>query len=442
MKFRTVKGTRDFYPTDMAIRNWIVDTWKRVSLNHGFEEYDSPIFEYLDLFKAKSGEAIVSELFHFTDRGDRELAIRPEMTPSLARMINARAQSLPLPIKWFSVPRLCRAERPQRGRLREFFQWNIDIVGIDDAVTDAECIFVAVDFFRQIGLTPADIVMKINSRALLAALLSARGFAENRHADIFVVLDKRDKLSQDDFIKSVEKITQSGSRRGKEKTTLIEIGQAHGKTGLESLAGMAEGNKSAERELTRLRNVFDILNTLGVADYCEFDMGIVRGLAYYTGVVFEAFGKAGLKRAICGGGRYDQLLEVLGGPPMSGTGFGTSDVVILDLLIELNHVPTEATISKQNDFYVIDADANLFNEVLSLVAKLRKAGFAAEFSYRRQAIGKQIKQAAANNTRWAVIVGNEYTERGVLSVKDLDTGEQVEIPIRTFLDNPHAPMGK
>ena len=153
MKYHAVKGTRDFYPRDMAIRNWIVDAWRRVSLRNGFEEYDGPIFEYLDLFRAKSGEGIVSELFHFTDRGERELAIRPEMTPTLARMIAAQAASLPRPIKWFSVPRLCRAERPQRGRLREFFQWNADIVGTDDVLADAECIFVVLDFFRDVAFT-------------------------------------------------------------------------------------------------------------------------------------------------------------------------------------------------------------------------------------------------------------------------------------------------
>ncbi|MEP0842849.1 MAG: ATP phosphoribosyltransferase regulatory subunit, partial [Phycisphaerae bacterium] len=155
MKFQNPKGTRDFYPEDMAVLNWIMDGWRRVSLRNGFEEYEGPIFEYLDLYKAKSGEGIVSELFHFEDRGGRALAIRPEMTPTLARMVAARAQSLPRPIKWFTLPRLCRAERPQRGRLREFFQWNADILGADEVLADAECIFTALDFFREAGLTPA-----------------------------------------------------------------------------------------------------------------------------------------------------------------------------------------------------------------------------------------------------------------------------------------------
>jgi len=434
MKFQAPKGTRDFYPEDMAARNWVMDAWRRVSIRNGFEEYDGPIFELLDLYKAKSGEGIVSELFHFEDRGGRELAIRPEMTPTLARMIAARANSLPRPIKWFSVPRLCRAERPQRGRLREFFQWNIDVVGVDDVVSDAECILVAVDFLREIGLTPNDVVMKINSRSLLSSLLAAQGFEKDRHEAIFAVLDKRDKLPREAFVETVEKV----SRDGEEKTTLSSIGQAAGPDGLAGLAKMAEENAPAEAELDRLRQLLDLLARMGVGEYCQFDMGVVRGLAYYTGVVFEGFGKGEFQRAICGGGRYGFLLEAVGGPPMSGIGFGTSDVVILTLLAELDRLPAEARKSKQVDVFLIDADQSLFGEVLKLAAGLRRAGIAAEFSYRRQALGKQLKQASACNASRAVIVGNEYTQRQALSVKDLASGKQVEVNVDRFLADPLA----
>ena len=432
MKFQAVKGTRDFYPEDMAVRNWIVRAWREVSLRNGFEEYDGPIFEYLDLYKAKSGPGIVSELFHFKDRGERDLAIRPEMTPTLARMICAQAQSLPRPIKWFSTPRLCRAERPQRGRLREFFQWNIDIVGIDDVVADAECIFVILDFFRYVGLTPKDVVLKINSRSLLAALLTSRGFVPERHQGIYIVLDKRDKLPEDAYAEMVGKIV----RNDKERADLAAIVQAQGEQGLRDIAGLVEHDQAATAEMGRLQRLFDLLGGMGVADYCAFDMGVVRGLAYYTGVVFEAFGRAGLQRAICGGGRYDQLLELLGGPTMSGIGFGTSDVVILDLLTELMRLPDDAKVSKRVDFYVIDAAADQLDAVLVLVAKLRSAGHAAEFSYKRQPIGKQIKQASAVGAGRAVIVGNEYVERRAVAVKNLATGQQVEVPVDEFLKNP------
>jgi len=432
MRFQAPKGTRDFYPEDMAALNWIMDAWRRVSLRNGFEEYEGPIFELLDLYKAKSGEGIVSELFHFEDRGGRELAIRPEMTPTMARMIAARANSLPRPIKWFSMPRLCRAERPQRGRLREFFQWNIDVVGIDDVVSDAECIFVAVDFFREVGLTPADVVMKINSRSLLASLLIAGGFERPRHDEVYAVLDKRDKVPEEAFIEMVDKVVRSPY----EKQTLLDIGRAAGDAGLASLAEMALENEPAEAELERIRQLLGLLAKMGVGEYCQFDMGVVRGLAYYTGVVFEGFGKGSFQRAICGGGRYGLLLEAVGGPPMSGIGFGTSDVVIMELLGELNRVPAEAKTARKVDLFVIDADASLFGDVLELAARLRRGGFVAEFSYRRQALGKQFKQAAACNASRVVIVGSEYTDRRALSVKNLTTGTQVEVPVERFLADP------
>jgi histidyl-tRNA synthetase len=437
MNFQAPKGTRDFYPEDMAVRNWIMDAWRRVSLRNGFAEYDGPIFELLDLYRAKSGEGIVSELFHFEDRGGRELAIRPEMTPTLARMVGARANSLPRPIKWFSMPRLCRAERPQRGRLREFFQWNIDILGLDDVVADAECVYVAVDFFREVGLAPADMVMKINSRSLLAALLSARGFEPARHADIFVVLDKRDKLPSDVFAESVRKVAQSGE----EQSTLLSIAGAAGHAGLADLAEMAAGNEAAEREIGRLKELFTRLGQMGVGDYCAFDMGVVRGLAYYTGIVFEAFGKGQLQRAICGGGRYDQLLEVLGGPPMTGVGFGTSDVVIEVLLRELGKLPTILAEPPAVDVYLIDAAPEFFPKVLELTGRLRQTGLRAEFSYRRQSVGKQLRSAAAARARQAVIIGQEYAERGAVSVKDLATGQQVETVVEAFLANPLEQRG-
>jgi histidyl-tRNA synthetase len=347
-------------------------------------------------------------------------------------MIAARANSLPRPIKWFSVPRLCRAERPQRGRLREFFQWNIDVVGVDDVLADAECIFVALDFFREVGLTPDDVVMKVNSRSLLSAVLEARGIERDRHDAIFVVLDKRDKLPEEAFVKAVETIASKGD----EKTSLLMIGQATGAKGLASMEELAADNKAAQAELTRLKELFELLAKMGVADYCTFDMGVVRGLAYYTGIVFEGFSTGGLRRAICGGGRYDQLLEVLGGPPMSGVGFGTSDVVIQDVLEELDRLPAEAYASGQVDFFLIDADTTLFGKVLELTASLRHQGVSAAFSYRRQAVGKQLKQASGNGARFAVIVGAELTERGVVSVKNLGTGKQVEMDVKTFLANP------
>jgi histidyl-tRNA synthetase len=286
-----------------------------------------------------------------------------------------------------------------------------------------------VDFLREVGLAPADVVMRINSRSLLSALLVARGFEVGRHAGLFVVLDKRDKLPPEAFAAELAKVTSDEVERG----TLNAISQAKGDVGLAGLAQMAEGNEAAGGELARLRRLFELLGIMGISEYCTFDMGVVRGLAYYTGVVFEGFAKGGLQRAICGGGRYGELLEVLGGPAMSGVGFGTSDVVILDVLTELNKLPAAAKAGKRVELFLIDANAELFPEVLRLAAELRRRGMCAEYSYKRQAVGKQFKQAAAANAARAVIVGVEFKERGVLAVKDMATGQQAEMTVETLL---------
>jgi histidyl-tRNA synthetase len=367
MKIRNVKGTRDFYPQDMALRNWLTDAWRRVSLRNGFAEYDGPIFEHLELYTAKSGDEIVSQLFHFTDRGGRRLAIRPEITPTLARMINARARSLPRPIKWFSIPRLCRAERPQKGRLRELFQWNIDIVGVDDLLADAESIFVAVDFLREIGLTAAECVVRINSRRLVAAILADLNVPDDRMDAAYALLDKSDKIPREALA-----ATWTEAFADRVPFSLIEpIIEVRGLDQLRERIGQAgSAFAAAERELPAVESLFAHLDTFGITDYCLFDMSIVRGLAYYTGVVYECFDRNAAHRAIAGGGRYDNLLKILGGPEMPGVGFGMGDVVLTDLLTELNKLPTH---TESLDFFVIPAGAEFRDRAVRLVAGLRAA---------------------------------------------------------------------
>jgi histidyl-tRNA synthetase len=426
MKIASVKGTRDFYPDDMTVRNWICDAWRRVSVRNGFLEYDGPILEYLDLYKAKSGEGIVGELFHLQDRGGRELAIRPEMTPTLARMINQRAGALPRPIKWFSVPRMCRAERPQRGRLREFFQWNVDIVGVDDLIADAECIFVMVDFLREIGLTEADVVMKYNSRRLVGTALGAMGFSPEETPTLLALLDKQEKVPPDTFERMLDESVEDPARRAA-MTSLLRV---------KCIEGLTEQpwSQAASTEIGEVKRLSAMLELMGVSPYCEFSLSVVRGLAYYTGSVFEAFGReGGLRRAICGGGRYDELLSVLGGPPMSGVGFATSDVVIQDLLAERGLLPDSAS---SIDVFVIDADASFFSQAVQLASKLRSKGFSAGFSYKRQSVGKQMGQASAQGADRVAILGLETAERGTVTVKEMSTGRQSEIPLEAFIASP------
>ena len=420
MKFQSVKGTRDFYPAEMRLRSWIMDAWRRVSLRNGFEEYDSPIFEYLDLFTAKSGDEIASQLFAFEDRGGRKLAIRPEITPSLARMVNEKINALPRPIKWFSMPRLCRAENPQKGRLREFFQWNIDIIGSDEILADAECILVCVDFLREVGLTPQDVQVRIGSRPLAMAAMQAANVSEENQTPVLAILDKRPKVSQEEF---EALMTKAGLSAG-QIAAVCRFQDAQSPEEVLELLG-----DSIAEPVAKLRDLLDRLRVMGVADYCKLDLRIVRGLAYYTGIVYEVFDIGANLRAIAGGGRYDNLLEVLGGPKVGACGFGMGDVVLGILLEERGKLP-ESIKAASVEYFVIDGADGLADKVLEVVGALRRKGVAADFSYKRQPVGKQLKSANGRNARKALILQGD----GKVAIKDLATGEQRETTLGEFLD--------
>ena len=425
MKIPPVKGTRDFYPNVMAVRNFIIDGWKSASIRNGYQEYDGPLFEYLDMYRVKSGDEIVEQLFHLTDRGGRELAVRPEITPSLARMVNQRINSLPRPVKWFSVPRLCRAERPQKGRLREFFQWNIDIIGVDDLLADAEVIFTAVDYLRSLGLTSGDVAVRISSRSMLAAVLSSAGVENAQLDSVYAVLDKRSKLSEEAFSEILSGVVSDPQLRSR----ICELMSAGSLDDLEDYAAGCEESAAAIREL---RDLFDILEKMGVGEFCRFDIGIVRGLAYYTGIVFEIYDAADELRAIGGGGRYDNLLRQFGGPDVPATGFGMGDCV-LEILLREKGLLEESVPGMGLDYYVVYPDREYLPEVLKTVSSLRKAGFSCNFSYKTPGLGKQFKHAAAQGAARCVVIGEEVKD-GKLSVKDMATGEQVLVDKDGLLD--------
>jgi len=426
MKIPPVKGTRDFYPPEMAVRNFIIDGWKAASLRNGFEEYDGPIFEYLKMYQVKSGDEIAEQLFSLTDRGGRELAIRPEITPTLARMVNQQINSLPRPIKWFSVPRLCRAERPQKGRLREFFQWNIDIIGVDSVVADAEVIFCTVDYLRRIGLTERDIKAKISCRCLLAEFLKVVGVPEKQLDSIYPILDKRAKVPPEVFEAMLsEQISDSEAiKRINDFMAVDEIGQVCQLFGTNS-----DNVGDISHAIKNLEVLFDYLDRMGIGEYCVFDPSIVRGLAYYTGIVFEVHDAVGDLRAIAGGGRYDDLLKQFGGPEVSGTGMGMGDCVLEILLKErglLDNLPGSGL-----DYFVAYTDAELLQKALEITAKLRHKGKSVNFSYKSAGLGKQLKQASAQNARACIILGEEL-EQNRLVVKDMATGEQQVVDYEEF----------
>jgi histidyl-tRNA synthetase len=424
MKIPPVKGTRDFYPPQMARRNWIVDGWKAASLRNGFEEYDGPIFEYLKMYQVKSGEEIVEQLFSLQDRGGRDLAIRPEITPTLARMVNRQINALPRPIKWFSVPRLCRAERPQKGRLREFFQWNIDIIGEDSPEADAEVIFTTVDYLRSVGLTSQHVQARISSRRLLAAVLKRIGIAAENLDSLYVLLDKKPKLPVETFdALLVEQAPDSDRAR--------RISDFMALDSVERVQEIVDPDEETLNAATELKVVFAALELMDIADYCVFDPSIVRGLAYYTGVVFEVHDVGGELRAICGGGRYDNLLRDFGGPDVAATGMGMGDAV-LEILLEEKGLVDDQVPKRQLAYFVACADHVFSKEMYRITAAIRSRGHSANFSYKLGGLGKQLKIAAAQNAGKCVIIGQEFME-GKLAVKDMGTGEQTTVDVEAFL---------
>lgn len=426
MKIPPVKGTRDFYPKEMAVRNYIMDGWKAASRRSGFEEFDGPIFEYLQMYQIKSGDEIVEQLFHLTDRGGRDLAIRPEITPTLARMVNQQVNALPRPIKWFSVPRLCRAERPQKGRLREFFQWNVDIIGEESILADAEVIFCSIDYLRSVGLTACDITAKISSRRLLAALLKNIGIAEDKLTVLYPILDKKSKIPAEAF----EEILRKEVPDSATVETILKLMDLHDADHIADVVNLNDGAKAA---LAELQSLFAILRSMGVGDYCRFDMSIVRGLAYYTGMVFEIHDAVGSLRAICGGGRYDNLLKDFGGPAMTAVGMGMGDCVLEILLREKGILKDDTLTTKQLDYFVAAVDPSLTDKAVELTARIRLAGLRCEFSYKAAGLGKQLKQASAYNSAKTMILGQEYSDAKQLVIKDMVSGRQAAVQEDAFV---------
>jgi len=423
-KIQGPKGTRDFYPQDMAWRNYITDAWRKVSERNGFEQVDGPIFESLELYKVKSGQEIVSELFHFEDRGQRQLAIRPEFTPTLARMIASKANALTKPIKWFCTSNFCRAERPQRGRLREFWQWNVDLVGLDGPQADAEVIFTAIDLLRQLGLTPKDIKVKISHRITVKNILTKLNVPQEKMDQAFKLLDGRDKMSPEIFAQKAQEL-------GLNKDNAQKFDDACAKTySGDSLQDLCKA--IGLNDIPQLSQLHQQLKNFDIAQWCEFDLGIVRGLAYYTGMVFEIHETQGAERALAGGGRYDQLIQMFGGPAIPACGFGMGDVVLGLVLQDKNLVPER--IQTAPDFFVI-ATTDLGNEqLIPLVSKLRWAGRHARFSYKTtRNLGKLMKEASASGAAFAIILDDKIKE-GILTLKDLVNSEQQECPLIDLIE--------
>ncbi len=407
-------GFRDFYPEETALRNHIFGVWRSVAARYGFVEYDGPPLEALELYTEKSGDEIVAQLYTFEDKGGRQVALRPEMTPSLARMVAARARGMKKPIRWFSIPQLFRYERQQRGRLREHYQLNMDLIGEPGPLADAEIIGASIDVMRGLGLGVGDVRVRISDRRVVSHLLRRAGVPDTALPDALVALDKIDREPHD---RLRARLTTSGVSTEAANRTL-ELGAVRGADALrDTLRGVPDGEETGEG----LFACVDALGAMGLGDFVDIDLSIVRGLAYYTGIVFELFDARGTFRAICGGGRYDGLLERLGGVDLPGTGFGMGDVVLGELLRDRDLVPT---LAGNIDAFLIAVSADDMPTVLELAHVLREHGRDVEFALKEQAVGKQLKLAAARGARHAVIVGPDERAAEEGLVRNLETGSE------------------
>jgi histidyl-tRNA synthetase len=423
--FARLPGFRDFPPEEMALRNHILDAWRRVSRRYGFLEYDGPPLEALELYTEKSGEEIVGQLYHFRDKGDREVALRPEMTPSLARILGERSRAMPKPIRWFSVPQLFRYERQQRGRLREHFQWNVDLVGADGVEADAETLAVALDGLRELGLGAEDIRARVSDRRLLSAILRGVGVEEGSLPAAFSVVDKVEREPR-------ERITERLVEEvGLPETTARRILEIFDAPGLDEVALSFRDDPAVLERLDEIRTFMGILDDLGLGEFVDFDLAIVRGLAYYTGIVFEIFDRQGEFRAICGGGRYDRLLEWVGGEPLGAVGFGMGDVVLSELLLERGVAPA---FQRRVDFFLVVIGEEQGTLARCIARALRDGGRSVVYGLGGQSVRKQFSAAASEGAERVIVLGPEEVARGAAILRDMATGSEEEVDLSALQD--------
>jgi histidyl-tRNA synthetase len=403
ISFEAPRGMRDFYPADMVWRNKVFDAFRAAGEAAGFEPYDACVVESYELLSRKAGEEVGEQIYHFHDKSDRHIALRAEMTPTLARMVAQRQKELQFPLKWTTIAQCFRYERMTKGRKREHYQWNIDIIGEDSVLAEVEVIGAACDALRRMGLSPADFKVHVSSRRFLGELLEKSGIPANLHAQVFLALDKRGKMP-DEEIAAMLRDGGLGDADVKATFAIMDLKSYEGCPELEELFRMAE--------------------IAGFADCLEFDISVIRGLSYYTGIVFECFDTAGEFRAIFGGGRYDNLLTTIGGEPTSAVGLGFGDVVVTELLKA--RLGEEAARVKRGV-----AVGFMFPEqrdaAVKLAARLRKEGAAVDLSLRNQKPKKFFSHADSSGAAKAVFLGPDDVEKGVARMKDMESREETEI---------------
>jgi len=433
MQFESLPGFREFYPDACARRNHVFTQWRRAARAFSFREYDAPVLEPLELYIEKSGEEIVGQLFNFEDRGGRTVALRPEMTPSLARLVGAKANSLKRPIKWFNIGEHYRYERPQKGRLRAFYQFNADIFGEPGPGADAELILLLVQSLKAFDLDASDFKVRLSDRDLWLLILAAEGLDETQSASVLGVIDKLERMERE---KAEEKL---GETMGDDAGDFLDrVAEVVAIRDFEALAAFIEAlpleggpAAAAQTRLTEWRDLLDELDAAGAGPYVQIDLGIVRGLAYYTGFVFEAFEASGEGRALAGGGRYDALVKKLGGPDMPAVGFAMGDVTLTDLLESKGRLPDAV---ERPEFVAIIGGAEERKAALADVAALRGIGLQVDYPLKDQGFGKQFKDANQKGARFGLIYGQDELAAGKIKVRDFSSGAEKDFERATLLD--------
>ena len=418
------RGTRDFFPEDHRVKSWLFNNFREIAHRYGFEEYDAPVVESEELYIRKAGEEVTQQLYNFEDKGGRRLSLRPEMTPSLARMVLSRKNALPMPLKWFAIPQCWRYERMTRGRRREHYQWNMDIWGVEGVEAEAEILSAAVASMKNMGITSQDVGIKINSRKILTELMTKYGIPEENWASTCVLIDKLEKVSIDAIM---DDLLSLGLTK-EVVTNLVENLQ------IKSLEEFAEKLGNDSEGVKDLKELFDLAEGYGFAEWLVFDASVVRGLAYYTGIVFEGFDKSGELRAIFGGGRYDKLLESMGGDALPAVGFGFGDAVIIELLNSKNLVPD---LSKNCvDVMLYAKDSRAKKNTLSTATQLRESGLSVDVVLQNKKPKWVFQRADKSGVSAVVLIDyDDESESIKASIKTLATGEQFDCALSEVKKN-------
>lgn len=412
---QAVKGTRDFYPEQMAIRVWLYNTMRAVAESFGYQEWEAPILEPLELYAAKSGEELVKQQSYvFTDRGGSEITLRPELTPSLARLIAQKQRELNLPVRWWSFGPFWRYERPQKGRTREFFQWNVDMLGVDSPEADAENVAVLATFFQRVGLSPEQVLILVNDRRLTNSCFDAFGIPTDQRPAVSSWIDRREKMSPEPWEAYGREIGLSAKQ-------------------IDDLKSMLD-DKDLWKQSEELERFFAAIDALALSDFVRFDPSILRGLLYYTGTVFEAWEVGGdIKRSILGGGRYDNLTNDVGGDPIPAVGFAMGDVVITLILEKYGLLPKDLNVNPAPVLVTVFDQERLLVS-FKLASELRRAGLNVVCYPEAVKLQKQFKYADRIGAKVTLVLGPDEMENERVTVKDLTSGEQVSVPRVELVD--------